>query len=206
MNQHMDLTDPIYVVLYKYTKALSAALEYRDSYTRLHSERVMGLSEAIGLSCGLSESELGILRIAAMFHDVGKIGIRDDILLKPTQLDDAEWAAMKMHSEFGEKIIASTELQGSQQAALVIRYHHEHFNGRGYPEGLSGVQIPIYSRILTIADSYDAMAVTRSYQRARTHQEIVAILHKEVGVKHDPDLMEHFFRIIEFSKFKAALV
>ena len=93
---------PIYASLYKYTQALSVALGYRDLLTRLHSERVLGLSEAIGVACGLSRKELGILKIAASFHDIGKIGIPDAILLKRSELDDAEWAEMKRHSEIGE--------------------------------------------------------------------------------------------------------
>lgn len=201
----MKLEDPIYTALYKYTKALSAALGYRDLLTRLHSERVLALSDEIGVSCGLSNQELGILRIAASFHDIGKIGIADHILLKTSQLDEAEWAAMKQHSEIGQRIMAEIELAGVQQAAQAIRHHHEHFNGKGYPDKLSGEAIPICSRIISIADSYDAMAVTRSYHRARKHMEIMAILHQETGEKHDPVLMDAFCKIIESSKFKAAM-
>ena len=113
---------------------------------------------------------------------------------------------MKTHSEIGEKIMAATELEGSQQAALVIRHHHEHFDGHGYPDKLAGNSIPICSRIISIADSYDAMAVTRSYHHARTHSEIMAILQKENGNKHDPELMQIFCGIIEASKYKSAKI
>ena len=202
----MKQEDPIYAALYKYTKALSAALGYRDSLTRLHSERVLGLVHEIGASCGLPETQLGILKISASFHDIVKIGIPDHILLKPSQFDEAEWAIMKQHSEIGERIMAATELDGSQQASMAIRHHHEYYNGKGYPDNLSGEQISIYSRIISIADSYDAMAVTRSYHRARTHMEIMAILHKETGEKHDPELMGTFCKIIESSKFKASRI
>ena len=200
----MELDDHIFVALYAYTKALSVALGYRDNLTRLHSERVLALSEAIGVGCGLSQKELGILRIAASFHDIGKIGIPDHILLKPSPLDEAEWAKMKQHSEIGEKIIAATELEGSAQASRVIRHHHEHYNGMGYPDSVSGEEISIGSRIITIADSYDAMAVTRSYHTAKTHLDIMAIMHEEAGEKLDPELMRIFCEIIESSKFKAA--
>ena len=200
----MELEDQIFNSLLKYTKALSVALGYRDLLTRLHSERVLGLSGEIGVRCGLSEQELGILKIAASFHDIGKIGVPDYVLLKPALLEDAEWIIMKQHSEIGEKIMVSTELEGSQQAALLIRHHHEHYNGMGYPDKLSGKNIPICSRIISIADSYDAMAVTRSYHHARTHQEIMAILHEETGKKHDPELMHVFCEIIESSEFRAA--
>lgn len=200
----MELEDPIYAALYKYTKALSLALGYRDPVTQLHSERVLGLSEEIGVKCGLPNVDLGILKIAAAFHDIGKIGIPDAILRKPVQLDESECAIMKQHSEMGEQIIAATELEGAQQASLIIRHHHEHYDGRGYPDGIAGEEIPICSRIVAVADSYDAMAVTRSYHRVRTHTEIMAILQQESGEKHDPELVRIFCEVIESSKFRTA--
>jgi HD-GYP domain-containing protein (c-di-GMP phosphodiesterase class II) len=200
----MKQADTVFNALYTYTKALSVALGYRDLLTRLHSERVQGLSVAIGKARDLTNKQVDALKIAASFHDIGKIGIPDHILLKPAQFDEAEWEAMKRHSEIGEKIIASTELEGSQQAALVIRHHHEHYNGQGYPDKLAGENIPICSRIISIADSYDAMAVTRSYHHARTHQEIMDILQTETGTKHDPELMHIFGKIIETSNYKSA--
>lgn len=202
----MEPQDPVYRALYRYTKALSVALGYRDLLTRLHSERVLGLAQALGSACGLSGTERGILKIAASFHDIGKIGIPDRILLKSAQFDEAEWAQMKEHSEIGEKIIAATELQGAPQAARVIRHHHAYYNGQGYPERLSGQGIPICSRIISIADSYDAMAETRSYHRARKHLEIMTVLHQESGEKHDPELMRIFCQTIESSQFKASRI
>jgi response regulator RpfG family c-di-GMP phosphodiesterase len=200
----MKNKDPMFQALFTYTKALSVALGYRDLLTRLHSERVDGLSEAIGIAIRLTDEQLIALKIAASFHDIGKIGIPDHILLKPAKFDEAEWKVMKKHSEIGEKIMASTELEGALQAARVIRHHHEHFDGNGYPGRLAGVDIPICARIISIADSYDAMAVTRSYHQAKSHNEIMAILKKETGQKHDPELMDIFSGIIETSKYKAA--
>ena len=98
----------------------------------------------------------------------------------------------------------ATELDGAPEVALAIRHHHERYAGFGYPDGLSGEEIPICSRIISIADSYDAMAVTRTYHRARKHPEIMDILHDETGLKHDPELMRVFRDIIENSDFKAA--
>jgi response regulator RpfG family c-di-GMP phosphodiesterase len=199
----MELEDPIFSALFRYTKALSVALGYRDLLTRLHSERVQGLALELGSRIGLSSHAMSALGVAAAFHDVGKIGIPDRILLKPTRFDEAEWETMKTHSEIGEKIMASTDLEGSQQAALLIRHHHEHYDGTGYPDKLSGEGIPVSSRIIAIVDSYDAMAVTRAYHRARPHGEIMAILHGETGGKHDPELMSVFREMIESSRFKA---
>ncbi|SFN57279.1 metal dependent phosphohydrolase [Formivibrio citricus] len=200
----MESDNPTYNTLYNYTKSLSVALGYRDLMTRLHSERVRDIALELGMQCGLNKQELLILRISASFHDVGKIGIPDSILLKPTQLDDAEWEIMKRHAEIGEQIMKSTELEGSGQAALEIRHHHERYDGHGYPDSLAGEAIPIGSRIISIADSYDAMAVTRSYHRARAHAEIMDVLHAENGGKHDPELMRVFGGIIEKSRLKAA--
>ncbi len=194
----------IYTALHSYTKSLSVALGYRDLLTRLHSDRVRELSEAIGVQYGLTSQKLDLLKIAASLHDIGKIGIPDRVLMKPSQLDEAKWEIMKRHSEMGEKIVAATGLEGSLQASLVIRYHHEYYNGCGYPDGIAGEEIPICSRIISIADSYDAMAVTRSYNCAKKHSEIMDILRTETGQKHDPKLMSIFCEIIEFSQFKVA--
>jgi HD-GYP domain-containing protein (c-di-GMP phosphodiesterase class II) len=199
----MELTDPTLLALNSYTKALSAALGYRDVSTRLHSDRVTRLSHAIGVSIGLSENELGMLNIAASFHDVGKIGISDAILLKPSAHSEAERIEMRRHTEIGEKIIAATEIEGAQQAAFNIRAHHENFDGSGYPDQLAGEEIPLFARIISIADSYDAMAETRVHHRARSHSAIMAILDEETGHKHDPALMRRFSVLIATSGLKA---
>ncbi|NJM00132.1 MAG: HD domain-containing protein [Synechococcaceae cyanobacterium SM2_3_2] len=189
--------------LHRYTKALIVALGHRDLLTRLHADRVQRLAEEMGLRCGLTKNEIYTLRIAASFHDIGKIGIPDRVLLKPAKLDAEERKIIEQHSEIGEKIMLSTELDGSQQVALLIRHHHEHYNGMGYPDGLSGESIPICNRIISIADSYDAMAMTRTYHTARTHQEIMTILEEETGEKHDPEIMHIFCDFIETSQFRA---
>lgn len=200
----MEMEDPNYEVLYKFTRALSTALGYRDLLTRLHSDRVHGLCEALGRACGLSGQELGLLKMASAFHDIGKIGIPDHILLKPTAFDAPEWTVMQQHAEIGARIMAETQLEGAQQVAQVIRHHHEHYDGTGYPDGLAGAQIPICARIISIADSYDAMAQTRAYHRSKTHAQIMPILHKETGTKHDPELMRIFCGLIETSALKTA--
>jgi HD-GYP domain-containing protein (c-di-GMP phosphodiesterase class II) len=200
----MDLRDPTYAALNRYTRALSVALGYRDLHTRIHSERVVTISEAIGVRLGLTETELGNLTISAAFHDIGKIGIPDHILLKAGKLDETETAAMQRHSELGANIVLATDLEGATQVALAIRHHHEHFDGRGYPDGLAGEAIPLSSRIVGIADSYDAMAMTRAYHPAKTHAEIMKILDEETGGKHDPRLMSVFREVIEGSPLKAS--
>ncbi|HEY6897255.1 MAG TPA: HD domain-containing phosphohydrolase [Rhodocyclaceae bacterium] len=194
----------IYHALFTYTKALSVALGYRDLLTSLHSQRVHDLAMALGRHCGLAAADLGALKVSASFHDIGKIGIPDRILLKPAQFDDGEWDTMKLHAEIGEKIIAATEMEGAQRAAKVIRHHHEHFDGSGYPDRLAGEAIPICARIIGIVDSYDAMAVVRAYHSARPHRAIMEILDAETGIKHDPQLMQAFKTLIEQSPLRAA--
>jgi HD-GYP domain-containing protein (c-di-GMP phosphodiesterase class II) len=198
----MKPRDPIINILYDYTRALSVALGYRDLMTRLHSERVRDIATAMGARLGLSEQAQDALMLASSFHDIGKIGIPDNILMKPTPFTAEEWETMKSHSVIGETIIAAVEIAGSEQAANVIRHHHEFFNGKGYPDGLSGADIPICSRITTIADNYDAMAVTRSYHRARPHEQIIAIMREETGSKLDPELMGVFHEVIESEAFR----
>lgn len=199
----MESDDRILKALFKYTEALSVALAYRDLMTRLHSQRVRDLSLIIGARYGLSDRELRQLMVSSSFHDIGKIGIPDKVLLKRDKLDDEEWEIMKRHSEFGEKIMLSTGLEGAEETSLVIRHHHEHYNGSGYPDGLSGQSIPIFSRIISIADSYDAMAITRAYRKARRHQEIMEVMHGETGIKFEPQLMDIFCEVIEQSPYKA---
>ncbi|WP_051229461.1 HD-GYP domain-containing protein [Paludibacterium yongneupense] len=183
-------------------RALSLALSLRDRLTQLHSERVLGLSALIGRRCALEPAAMAVLRLAACFHDIGKIGVPDHILLKPARFDPEEWDVMKGHAEMGQRIIAETGLAGADEAARVIRHHHEHYDGSGYPDGLAGEAIPFCSRIISIADSYDAMAESRPYHPLRSHSQIMDILQQESGGKHDPDLMRLFCQLIESSDFK----
>jgi HD-GYP domain-containing protein (c-di-GMP phosphodiesterase class II) len=194
--------DPVYDTLSRHTRALSTALGFRDLYTRIHSERVLGLCDAMGIRAGLSAHERGILRLGATFHDLGKIGTPDQILLKPAALDHDEAVVMRKHSELGASIVLATEVEGAEEVARAIRHHHEHFDGGGYPDGLVGEAIPICSRIIGIADSYDAMALARSYRLAKDHAEIMEILWGETAKKHDPSLLNLFSEIVEQSAYR----
>lgn len=191
-----DLADPIYSALYRYTKALAVALGFRDMYTRIHSDRVLVLAAALGERCGLSEREMGTLRLGAAFHDIGKIGMPDNILLKPASLTDEELAIMRKHSEIGAEIVLATELDGAEEAAAVIRHHHEAWDGSGYPDRIAGDAIPLASRIIGIADSYDAMSIPRPYHGGRAHEFVMRTMEDEVGQKHDPELLRLFRELI----------
>lgn len=198
-------TNTTFQCLHRYTKALSVALGYRDSLTRMHSDRVVALSLGMGEYCGLTGDEMDTLRVAAAFHDIGKIGIPDAVLLKPDRHDLAERACMQQHPEIGQQILLATEMDGVDLAARVVRHHHEHFDGAGYPDELSGEQIPIAARIIAITDSYDAMAATRAYHAARGHSLIIDTLQAESGTKHDPELVRQFTGYIETSPLRTLL-
>lgn len=185
------------------SRALAAALGERDSSTGKHCDRVVALSVELGRHCDFSGRELDTLALGAQFHDIGKIGIPDRILQKPAPFDAEEWGEMKKHPVIGERIVRALESEYSDAAAQVVRHHHEHFDGSGYPDGLVGDQIPIYSRIISLADSYDALAAERPYHPPRAHGRIMEILHSEIRVKHDPDLLYAFCAVIERSESRA---
>lgn len=184
-------------------QALSIALGERDMYTRHHCNRVTSLATELGNACGLQGSRLEQMRVAATFHDVGKIGVPDAVLLKPSKLTAEEWELMKAHSEKGENIFRGTTLPDVEVLASIIRHHHESFDGSGYPDGLRGEQIPVSCRILLIVDCYDAMTTVRPYSKARSHAEAMGILLKERGAKVDPQVLSVFARLIEHSEQRA---
>jgi HD-GYP domain-containing protein (c-di-GMP phosphodiesterase class II) len=185
-------------------KALSVATRARDEYTAEHSDRTCALALGLGESCGLDSRDLALLRIAATFHDLGKIGIPDRVLLKPGRFDAGEWEIMRTHSDCGYRILSSIQAEHADTIATAVRHHHESFDGNGYPAGLSGERIPLLSRIVSLADCYDAMAATRPYHAPKSHQSIMRILHEENATNFDPYLRNKFSDFIESSPFKAA--
>lgn len=182
-----------------FARPLTVALGERDHHTRQHSERVVALSVELGRHLRLAGDELDLLSLGAQFHDLGKIGIPDQILRKPAAFEAAEWECMKQHATIGERIILAIGDERSPDVAQIVRHHHERFDGSGYPDGLSGNAIPLLARIVALADSYDAMAVTRPYHQARSHLAVMDILSSEAGSKHDPDLLHAFCTVIEKS-------
>ncbi len=184
-------------------QALSVALGQRDTSTFMHSERVITLAVELGTHLGLGSDELILLTHGARFHDIGKIGIPDNILNKPAAFEKSDRDCMKAHPLIGERIIRALDTEHSHEVARVVRHHHENFDGSGYPDGLAGNDIPLHSRIIALTDNYDAMAVARPYHKARSHREVMDILHSECGIKHDPDLLRVFCTIIEKSPAKA---
>jgi HD-GYP domain-containing protein (c-di-GMP phosphodiesterase class II) len=191
-----------FIPLHRLAHSLTVALGERDPYTRAHSERVVQLSAELACHLDFTQQELDLLALGAQFHDIGKIGIPDHVLHKPTPFDDDEWECMKQHTQIGERIILAIGSEKSDEVARAIRHHHEHFDGSGYPDCLVGTQIPVLSRIISLTDSYDAIAKTRPYHLARQHTAIMDILTSEVGIKHDPDLLHAFSNVIEKSEMR----
>ena len=186
--------------------SLSVALGERDQGTRKHCDRVIRLSVALGEHLSLSGEELTRLMMGARLHDIGKIGIPDRILSKPAAFEADEWECMKQHPLIGERIVQSMGGEHAEAVADIVRHHHERFDGTGYPDGLRGTDIPLLSRIISLADCYDAMLEPRPYHKARSHQTVMDILSSESGAKHDPDLLHAFSALIEKPETQLAAV
>lgn len=189
----------VFDVLNIVARALSNALRHRDLFTRQHSDRVINLAMEIGKLCQLSLHDLELLRISASLHDLGKIGIDDPILCKPGPLNDEEWDRMKSHAEIGADIVF--DLNASEESAKIaaaIRHHHENYAGDGYPHRLKGEDIPYLSRIISIADCYDALTETRPYHKPSDKQMAINTMIEEMQQeKFDPYLFQKFIRIME---------
>ena len=165
-------------------ESLAAVVDARDTYTAGHSRRVQEIAVSIGRELGLDAPELESLSFAALFHDIGKLAVPDDVLLKSGPLDDTEWWIVREHSAAGERIIG--HLGFLADATPAIRHHHEHFDGSGYPDGLRGQEIPVGARILHVADAFDSMISNRVYRQALSLPEAVAELRRASGSQFCP--------------------
>jgi HD-GYP domain-containing protein (c-di-GMP phosphodiesterase class II) len=175
--------------------ALLAALEARDGYTGDHSQSVLELSVAVARRLGLSEEEVADVERAALLHDVGKIGVPDSILNKPGPLDEGEWEQMRQHPAIGERIVAAIE--GLEHMAPVIRAEHERWDGRGYPDGLEGEEIPLVSRIVFACDAFHAMTSDRPYRRATGIRAALEELERNTGKQFCPRTVPALVEVIE---------
>jgi len=174
--------DPGLVGLSTLASALARAVDAKDHHTRSHSETVAELCVLIATGLGLDPEVIGEIRLAGLLHDVGKIGIPDAILSKPTDLTEEEYTVMKGHSRIGHGIVDAT---GLLEQADWILHHHERMDGRGYPDGLAGDAIPLQSRIILVADAFEAMTADRPYRRGRPAQQAVSELRRHAGSQFD---------------------
>ena len=182
-------------VLFEAIKALASAVDAKDPYTARHSRRVTRLSLLLADAIQLSSEERYLLELSAWMHDVGKIGVPDSILTKPAPLTQKEFAVMKEHSAKGGEIVGEIEELG--RVAYVIRHHHERVDGRGYPDGLRGAAIPLASRIILIADSFEAMVADRSYRRSLGREAAIRELQEHSGTQFDQSLAQAFIGTLD---------
>jgi len=180
---------------FEIAKALAQAIEAKDPYTHGHSARVVEYAGLIAQKLNLQEEEKELLKYAAMLHDIGKIGVRGIVLNNPNNLNGEEYDEIKKHPLVGEGIIQPIELL--QPIRPLIRHHHEWFNGKGYPDGLSGENIPLGARILTVADAYDAMKSNRPYRKALTEETATRELKRGSGTQFDSKIVELFLEILK---------
>lgn len=170
--------------------ALANALEARDVYTRGHSDRVATTAHGLALAAGLGAPAAETVAQAGRLHDLGKIGVPERVLAKSGPLSDEEWAVMRLHPLTGAQILAPLEFFGD--GMLIVRHHHERIDGSGYPDGLRGAAIPLGSRIVAVADVYDALTSDRAYRRRLSHATALERLHCEAGQTLDGELVALF--------------
>ncbi len=191
--ENANLYNDLLRVYLETVQSLAAALDAKDSYTHGHSRRVTSLALALGRELGITENELYILKHAALLHDIGKIGISESILQKPSRLTDDEFDCIKNHPSTGAKILESVEFL--KNVCLQIKYHHERFDGKGYPDGVKGRDIPLGSRIIALADTYDAITSTRPYRKGLPHEVALEEVKRCSGSQFDPEVVDAFVRI-----------
>jgi putative nucleotidyltransferase with HDIG domain len=188
--ENIALYENIYENLLATLFAFVRAIEARDPYTEQHSSRVTRIAIALARAMGCSQEEQDILNVAGQLHDIGKIGIRDDILLKPGRLTEEEFGIIKQHPVIGANIVDRLGLWDREKQ--IIKSHHERFDGNGYPDGLAGQEIPILARILSVADVYDAIASDRAYRKRMKESEILKIIYGGSGSQFDADVVDIF--------------
>ncbi len=181
-------------------ESLRLAVDAKDSYTKNHSDRVSYYSEMLAKKINLPEEEISIIKDGGLFHDIGKIGIPDTILQKRTRLSDEEYDDIKNHPSIGSHILSPAKI--FNQVIPIVKHHHERFDGRGYPGGLKGEEIPLHARIVSLADAFDAMTSDRSYRPRFTLIKALDEIEKYKGIQFDPELADVFIEIIKANKEK----
>ncbi len=188
---------------YQTVKALAYTIELKDPYTRGHSERVTYYSVKIAQGLGFPDDFIERIKLAAVLHDIGKIGVRGAVLNKPGKLTLEERKEIEKHTILGAKVLNEVEVM--KDIAILVKHHHEHWNGRGYPDGLKGEEIPMESRIISIADAFDAMTSDRPYRKSLGYQKALEIIAFERGKQFDPDIAEAFLKFFENGKLDIAV-
>ncbi|MGD8834760.1 MAG: response regulator [Desulfobacteraceae bacterium] len=193
--ESLALYENIYNNLLATLYAFVKAIEARDPYTKQHSNRVTQISLELAKIMNCTTEEQDILNVAGLLHDIGKIGIRDEILLKPGRLSRDEFSIIQQHPIIGADIMDNLGLWHREK--LIVRGHHERFDGKGYPDGLKGREIPLLARILSVADVYDAIASDRAYRKRMEEEKILEIMYGGAGTQFDPEIIDVFRQLYE---------
>lgn len=192
LNQaYKEIKDLSLEVIYR----LAKAAEYRDEHTGAHIHRLSFYCKRIGEALGLSTEQIEILQYASPLHDIGKLGIPDRILLKPGPLTSKEREVMKLHTIIGAKMLEGSNVKYLKSAEKIALYHHEKWDGSGYPFGLKGKKIPLFARIVAVADVFDALTSNRPYRKAFPFEVAVQIIKSEKGFHFDPEIVEVFLKV-----------
>ena len=193
--ENATLFEKIEEMFFGMIRSFAKAVEAKDPYTSGHVERVENLSYLLAKKVGLKGNDLKNARIAGILHDIGKIGIPDEILKKPEKLSKEEYEIIKKHVLYAKEILEP--ISKMKDIIPAIYYHHERYNGKGYPEGKKGEEIPLLARIISIVDAFDAMASDRPYRKALTAKEILKEFKKNKGRQFDPYLVDNFLSLKE---------
>lgn len=197
--ENANLYQELMETFYATAEALAETIEKRDPYTGGHTKRVLNYSYSIGEMLGLSKKELENLKLAAILHDVGKIGISDRILLKEGKLDPEEIKKMHLHPKYGAEILS--HIKQLKDVIPSVRSHHERIDGSGYPDNLKGDDIPIIAKIISVADAFDAMTTDRPYRKAMSDKEAFAELKKYSGIQFEKDIVHAFINVTSDRRF-----
>ncbi|NQX66728.1 response regulator [Paenibacillus alba] len=203
-NQHLEKrvkerTKELKQAKFEILQVLGRTSEYRDDATGQHTQRVAQLAGQIAAALELPEHEVELIELATPFHDIGKIGIPDDILLKPGRFTPDEFEQMKMHTKIGANILEGSLFPVLNLARTIALTHHEKWDGTGYPNGLSGEEIPLAGRIVAIADFFDALTHVRPYKRAWTREEALDEIRQQSGSHFDPRVVDAFMGVVQMN-------
>ncbi len=191
-----------YFEYHEIVDCITSALDARDPYTGNHSRRVSDMACMLCCYLGIDEDKKQEIHIAAHLHDIGKIGIRDSVLLKVGKLNDDEWNQMKKHPQIGADILAKSP--NFSRISAILLHHHERYDGKGYPFGAAGNEIPVGARIIAVCDSIDAMASSRSYRSSMTLERCYDEIERNIGKMYDPKIsktmLAHWDEVIEIYK------
>lgn len=192
--QNADLFSNLQKAYIDTLSALTGAIDAKDSYTRGHSERVTELSIKLAEECNVPSSEIENIKLGGLLHDIGKIGIPEAVLNKPGRLNDEEFNIIKSHPDLGLHILGKVEFL--EHIVPIIRHHHERYDGKGYPGGLKGENIPLLARIVSVVDTFDAMTTNRPYRKALTIEESLVEIDRCSGSQFDPDIAAKFIKMV----------